>query len=90
MHDDHKHHQHIPPPDPPHEKNARLFKPIHVILGAVALVYLAIVAAGVNTGRAASRSPWAFLPHLLLVGGILLVGAGILALVRQKPRRSAA
>lgn len=60
------------------------------LLGAVALVYLAIVAAGVNTGRAASRSPWVFLPHLLLVGSILLVGAGILALVRQKPQRPAA
>ncbi|MDE1177764.1 MAG: hypothetical protein PW789_14365 [Edaphobacter sp.] len=43
MHDDHKHRQHIPPPDPPFEKDGRLFKPLHVVLGAIVLIALLIL-----------------------------------------------
>jgi hypothetical protein len=54
-------------------------------LGAVTVVYLGVVGGGVNVGRAANPSPWAFLPHLLIVSGILMFGAGILALIRRVP-----
>ena len=52
------------------------------LLAAVTLVYLVAVGGGAHA-RTGRPSPWVFLPHLLLVGGILLVGAGILALVRR-------
>jgi len=43
MHDDHKHDQHIPPPDLPHEKHKGLFKPLHVIVGAIALIVILVI-----------------------------------------------
>jgi hypothetical protein len=53
MHEDRERHQHIPPPDPHHEKDARLFKPVHVVLGALALIailvyYIVMMARGGN------------------------------------------
>lgn len=43
MHENHEHHQHIPPVDPPIEKHQRRFKPIHVILGALILVAILVI-----------------------------------------------
>jgi hypothetical protein len=43
MHDNRERHQHIPPADPPLKKDGRLFKPVHVIIGAVILVAILIV-----------------------------------------------
>jgi hypothetical protein len=43
MHDDRKHDQHVPPSDPPREKDGRIFKPLHVILGAVMLVAILVI-----------------------------------------------
>ncbi len=43
MHDNHESHQHIPPPDPPRSKDGRLFKPVHIILGALLLIAILVV-----------------------------------------------
>jgi len=56
------------------------------LMAAVAVVYLAAVTSGVNH-RSTHPSRWDFLPHLLLTAGVLLVGAGVLALVRLASRQ---
>lgn len=55
------------------------------LLGALTAVYLvAVGAGGTASHRLSPPSPWAFLPHLLLLAGILLVGSGILGLVQRR------
>lgn len=54
---------------------------------AVAAVYFVVVVAGVGIGWYARPTPWAFLPHLLVDGGVLLAG-GLLLAVAQRADRS--
>jgi hypothetical protein len=58
------------------------------VLLAVTAGYLIVVLAPLNT-RVGPPSPWSFLPHLLVDGGVLLVGGLLLALIQRAPRRSA-
>jgi hypothetical protein len=54
-------------------------------------VYLIVTTSTVGIGaRFSHPSPWAFLPHLLLDGAVLLVGGIILALLQRAQGRSTA
>lgn len=53
------------------------------LLAVIAAVYLAVVGVRIGDGRIAHASAWGFLPHLLLLAGILLLAAGVLALLRR-------
>jgi hypothetical protein len=58
---------------------------------ALTAVYLIVTTSTVGIGaRFSHPSPWAFLPHLLLDGAVLLVGGIILALVQRAQGRSTA
>jgi hypothetical protein len=50
---------------------------------ALTVAYLIVTVANVVIGRHAPPSPWAFLPHLLLDGGVLLIGGILLALTQR-------
>ena len=54
------------------------------------VVYLIATAVPVHLGSFAHPTPWAFLPHLLLGGGVLLIGGVILALIQRAQGPSAA
>lgn len=67
------------------------------LLLAITIAYLIVVvtAAGQHSHHSASTaaflphvSPWAFLPHVLLCGGVLLLGGVILALTQRTPGRT--
>jgi hypothetical protein len=55
------------------------------LLLAITAVYLIIVVATIRLGGITHPTPWAFLPHVLLEGGVLLLGGAALALT-QRPR----
>ena len=55
------------------------------LLGAVSVISLAAVVTDSQTHHSAP-SRWVFLPHLLLVAGILLVGAVVLAVAHRSSR----
>jgi hypothetical protein len=57
---------------------------------AVTFVYLIVSVASVRTGQVSHPSPWDFLPHLLLDGGVLLIGGIIVALTQRVQRPSTA
>lgn len=58
---------------------------------ALTVVYLLATTSTVGFGaRFSHPSPWAFLPHLLLDGAVLLVGGIILALIQRAQGRSTA
>jgi hypothetical protein len=54
-------------------------------LFSCSVAYIAVAVATVGLGRFTHPSPWAFLPHLLIDGAVLLIG-GILLAVTQRPR----
>lgn len=60
------------------------------LLVAIATVYLVVVIIPVFLGSHAHPSAWAFLPHLLLGGGVLSLGGLALALTQRAHRRPAA
>jgi hypothetical protein len=60
------------------------------LLFAVTAVYLIVVVSPIGAGRITHPSPWAFLPHVLLEGGVLLLGGAALALIQRARGRSAA
>lgn len=55
----------------------------------ITLVYLVVAVATVGIGGFSHPSPWAFLPHLLVDGGVLLVGGLALAATQRTGPRSA-
>ncbi len=58
---------------------------------ALSAAYLIVQTSTVGIGaRFAHPSPWAFLPHLLVDGAVLLVGGIILALIQRTQGRSTA
>jgi hypothetical protein len=54
------------------------------------VAYSIIIVATVGIGRFAHPSPWDFLPHLVLDGGVLLIGGIILALTQRSQGPSTA
>ncbi len=54
------------------------------------VVYSIVAVASVGVGRFTHPSVWAFLPHLLLDGGVLLVGGIVLALAQRSQGRASA
>jgi hypothetical protein len=60
------------------------------LLLAVTAVYLIVVVSTIGVDRITHPSPWAFLPHVLLEGGVLLLGGVALALIQRARARSAA
>jgi hypothetical protein len=61
------------------------------LLLVLTAVYLIVTTSTVGIGaRFTHPSPWAFLPHLLLDGAVLLVGGIILALIQRAQGRSTA
>ncbi len=56
----------------------------------VTIAYLIVAVATVGIGRFAHPSPWAFLPHLLIDGGVLLIGGILLAATQEAERPSSA
>jgi hypothetical protein len=54
------------------------------------VVYFIATVAPVHLGQIAHPSPWAFQPHLLLDGSVLLIGGIILALTQRAQERSTA
>jgi hypothetical protein len=59
-------------------------------LATITAAYLIVVVAAFDVGRLTHPSPWAFLPHLLIDGGVLLVGGAVLALIQRAQGPSAA
>lgn len=60
------------------------------LLFALTVVYLVATVATVGVGWFTHPSVWAFLPHLLLEGGMLLIGGVILAAAQRERGRSTA
>jgi hypothetical protein len=57
---------------------------------SLAVVYLVVNALPVYIGGFGHPSPWAFLPHLVLDGGVLLIGGIIVALTQRAQGPSSA
>ena len=56
----------------------------------VTIVYLIVSVATVGIGRFAHPTPWAFLPHVLIDGAVLLIGGIVLAATQEEARPSSA
>jgi hypothetical protein len=54
------------------------------------VAYLIVAVATVGVGWFTHPTPWAFLPHLLLDGGVLLIGGILLALTQRAQGPSSA
>ena len=59
-------------------------------LSVITVGYLIVIVAMVDLGRITHPSVWAFLPHLLVDGGVLLLGGTLLALTQRPQGRPSA